>query len=169
MDPAGSPARRAEAKLKPTMQPTTQTSTELPATDLVTRRLIPFRRTRVLSAFLDPARLERWWGPAGFTNEFEVCEPVPGGLWRFTMIGPDGTRYANECRFVSVGPESIVIRHVTAEPFVLILQLAEAQGGTELTWRQSFETAEVRRRVEAVVVPSNEENIDRLLQELERG
>ena len=85
------------------------------------------------------------------------------------MIGPDGTRYANECRFVSVGPESIVIRHVTAEPFVLILQLAEAQGGTELTWRQSFETAEVRRRVEAVVIPSNEENLDRLVQELGRG
>ena len=144
-------------------------STELPATDLVTRRLIPFRRTRVLSAFLDPARLARWWGPAGFANEFEVCEPVPGGLWKFTMIGPDGTRYANECRFVSVGPDSVVIRHVTAEPFILILQLAEVQGGTELTWRQSFETAEVRRRVEPVVVPSNEENLDRLVQELGRG
>jgi len=144
-------------------------SAELPATDLVTSRLIPFRRTRVLSAFLDPSRLARWWGPAGFTNEFEVCEPTAGGLWKFTMIGPDGARYANECRFVAVGLESIVIRHVSEEPFVLAIQLADVEGGTELTWRQSFETAEMRRRVESVVIPSNEQNLDRLVQEVGRG
>ena len=143
-------------------------STELSATDLVTRRLIPFRRGRILAAFQDPARLARWWGPGGFTNEFEVFEPMPGGLWRFTMVGPDGARYANEWRFIALGADRIVIRHVTEEPFVLILELADSQGGTELTWRQSFETPEVRRRVESVAVPSNEQNLDRLTAELAR-
>lgn len=46
----------------------------------------------VFAAMADPQRLARWWGPAGFCNEFEVCEFCEGGRWVFTMVGPDGTR-----------------------------------------------------------------------------
>jgi uncharacterized protein YndB with AHSA1/START domain len=40
--------------------------------------------------------LSRWWGPAGFTNTFEVCEFKKGGRWSFVMHGPDGRNYPNE-------------------------------------------------------------------------
>ena len=48
-----------------------------------------------IDAFSDPVRLARWWGPAGFTNTFTICEFKPGGQWSFTMHGPDGTNYPN--------------------------------------------------------------------------
>ncbi len=62
---------------------------------LTTSREIPASVEHVFAAFSDPARLARWWGPAGFTNTFDVCEFKPGGQWSFTMHGPDGANYPN--------------------------------------------------------------------------
>lgn len=42
-------------------------------------REIPATPDQIFAAFSDPVRLARWWGPAGFTNTFEVCEFHPGG------------------------------------------------------------------------------------------
>ena len=50
----------------------------------------------VFAAINDPVRLARWWGPAGFSNRFDVFEFQAGGKWFFTMIGPDGKVYPNE-------------------------------------------------------------------------
>ena len=58
-------------------------------------REIPATPEEIFAAFSDPVRLARWWGPAGFTNTFTICEFKPGGQWSFTMHGPDGTNYPN--------------------------------------------------------------------------
>ena len=63
----------------------------------------------VFAAMADPQRLARWWGPAGFSNEFEVCEFHEGGRWVFTMVGPDGTRYPNESVFVRIEPGHLLV------------------------------------------------------------
>ncbi len=134
-----------------------------------TSRLLPFPREAVWAACVDGARLARWWGPAGFTNVFDVFEPRPGGAWKLTMIGPDGTRYPNESRFVVVDrPARIVVRHVSAPAFDLELMLAEEGGSTRIDWCQRFDTAEVAARLRAIVVPANEQNLDRLAAELRR-
>ena len=145
------------------------TTSHEPETDLVTRRDIPFPPSQVLAAFLDPVRLARWWGPAGFRVEFEACETTPGGSWRFTMIGPNGARFPNESQFARIAPDRLVIEHISAPWFVLTVTLREAPGGTALEWRQRFESPEVRQRVEPVEAPGSEQNLDRLVQELERG
>jgi hypothetical protein len=41
--------------------------------------------------------------------------------------------------------------------------------GTTVLWEQTFESAEVARHVEHVVVPSNEQNLDRLTAEVMRA
>lgn len=134
--------------------------------ELATERVFPFTREQIVAAVTDPARLARWWGPAGFTNEFDTCDLRPGGDWVFTMVGPDGARYANRNRFVELGPERIVIQHVSAPTFVLSMLLEPVEGGTRLYWRQSFSSVELRRQLEGVCIPANEQNLDRLMAEL---
>ncbi len=137
--------------------------------ELVTSRVVDAPRERVFEAFRDPERLARWWGPKGFRNTFEVFEPWIGGRWRFVMHGPDGGEYANESTFEELGwPEQIVIRHVSAPAFRLHVTMVDAGSRTRLTWRQVFDTAELCQRVRGIAVPANEENLDRLEEELRR-
>ncbi len=131
-----------------------------------TSREIPAAVEQVFAAIGDPQRLARWWGPAGFTNTFSVCEFKTGGRWSFVMHGPDGHNYPNESVFADIEPpRKVVIQHVVEPKFRLTILLAPADGqgaGTLLSWSQEFEIPEVASRVEHIVVPANEENLDRL-------
>ena len=133
-----------------------------------TERILPFTPDRIYAAFADGPALATWWGPSGFTNEFAVFEFRNGGQWRFTMVGPNGARYANECTFVALKPgEEVVIRHDCAPFFTLSIRLEPHAKGTRLSWEQEFDEAEVLEAVRHIVVPANEQNIDRLTQVLE--
>ena len=139
-------------------------------TTFCTAREIAATPDEVFAAVSDPQRLARWWGPAGFTNTFTVCDFVPGGRWSFVMHGPDGRDYANENLFAEIeAPAKVVVQHVSAPVFRLTLSLAPSAGGTVLSWEQTFESAEVARAVEHIVVPSNEQNLDRLTAEVMRA
>jgi uncharacterized protein YndB with AHSA1/START domain len=120
----------------------------------------------ILAAFTDGARLVRWWGPAGFRSTFQIFEPRPGGAWRFTMHGPDGAAYPNQSVLDELGPDRIVVRHLSPPRFTLTIGLEPQGAGTRLTWTQVFETAEVAAGLRALVVPANEQNLDRLEAEL---
>ena len=138
--------------------------TSPPGTDgaFTTSRLFPFPPAQVFAAFAHPERLATWWGPDGFTNTFEVFEFKPKGRWTFVMHGPDGTHYPNDCTFLEASPQRIVIRHVTAPNFTLTITLTEADGQTLLDWRQAFDDPRVAAAVAPIVVPANEQNLDRL-------
>lgn len=139
-------------------------------TTFTTAREIPAPPEQVFAAFSDPQRLARWWGPAGFTNTFHVCEFRPGGRWELVMHGPDRGDYPNESVFAEIEPPSrIVIEHVSAPKYRLTITLAPSAGGTTVTWAQTFESAEVASRIEQIVVPANEQNLDRLSAEVSRG
>ncbi len=137
-----------------------------PMTTFNTSREIPATVEQVFAAISDPQRLARWWGPAGFTNTFSVCEFKTGGRWSFVMHGPDGHNYPNESVFADIeAPRKIVIQHVVEPKFRLTILLAPLAGtgaGTLVLWSQAFENPEVASRVEHIVVPANEENLDRL-------
>ena len=137
---------------------------------LLTRRRLAASREQVFRAFAEADRLARWWGPAGFTNHFALCDFRPGGHWKHEMEAPDGRRYPNEAVFAAINPPGcIVIRHVSAPGFTLTVTLTEQDGGTEIEWRQAFDSAEVCRQLAAVCVPANEQNLDRLQAELARA
>jgi len=134
-----------------------------------TSRDIPARSDEVFAAFSDAERLARWWGPAGFTNTFHVCEFEPGGRWSFVMHGPDGGNHPNESVFESVEPgEKIVVRHESKPKYRLVITLRPSAGGTAVSWEQTFEDADVASRIEHIVVPANEQNLDRLSAEVMR-
>ena len=121
----------------------------------------------VFAAFRDPGRLARWWGPDGFSNEFGTFEFRPGGRWILTMVGPDGRRYPNVSEFADLVPDRrVVVRHLNAPEFVLTVTL-EAEGeGTRLHWEQDFADPSFPEALAHVLVPANEQNLDRLGREL---
>jgi uncharacterized protein YndB with AHSA1/START domain len=136
---------------------------------LATSRVLAVSPAEVFAAFVSAERLARWWGPKGFRNTFQVFEPRPGGSWRFVMHGPDGRDYPNDSIFDALVPgELVVIRHVSRPCFTLTIALAAEGAGTKLTWRQEFDSAADCQAVRGIVVPANEENLDRLEAEIGR-
>ena len=136
-------------------------------TTFSTNRSLATSPAAIFDAISNPARLAAWWGPAGFTNQFDVFEFRPGGKWVFTMIGPDGTAYPNESVFKHIEPnQQVIIQHVCQPHFELAITLTPTQGGTLLRWDQTFTDAAVAQAVEHIAVPANEQNLDRLSAEL---
>ena len=136
--------------------------------EILSERVFDAPRERVFRAFSDPDRLERWWGPAGFTNTIEEFDLRPGGAWRLVMHGPDGTDYRNESVFAAVAaPERVVFDHL--EPvhgFRMTMTFAQEGARTRLTWRMLFDRAEEADRVRGLVAAANEQNFDRLAEVL---
>ena len=130
----------------------------------VTSRMLAAARDRVWMAFSDSAALAGWWGPTGFTNTFHEFDFRPGGVWRFTMHGPDGAAYTMDHRFAEiVAPERIVVRHLQpGHDFTLTVTLDDHSGRTKITWHLLFDDPAEAARVRPFVVPANEQNLDRL-------
>jgi len=126
-------------------------------------RYFPHSPRVVFAAIQDPVRLARWWGPNGFTNEFELFEFRAGGPWVFDMIGPDGTRYANVSVFAQIEVDrQVVIEHTCAPLFRLTITLEPEGHGTRVHWRQVFEDAAFAQAMKHILEPANAQNLDRL-------
>jgi len=108
-----------------------------------TSRELPAPPDAVFAVLGDPARLARWWGPDGFTNTFHAFEFEPGA--------------------------KVVVRHVSAPVFTLTIGLHPCAAGTRVTWDQAFDNPAVAAAVRHIVEPANEQNLDRLAQELARA
>ena len=134
-----------------------------------TSRDIPATVEEVFAAISDPERLARWWGPTGFTNTFSAFEFKNGGSWSLVMHGPDGHNYPNENVFAEIdAPHKIIVEHVGEPKYRLTILLAPSAVGTTVSWSQLFESAQVAERLEHIVVPANEQNLERLSAEVLR-
>ncbi len=147
---------RLEARLKAAPETVANESVHLPSADneIIIARVFDAPRELVWRAFTDPKHVVNWWGPNGFTTEIETMEVRPGGVWKHTMIGPDGARYPNKSIFKEVvAPERISYSHgggredgeAPGATFVATWTF-EALGPkqTRLTGRMVFPTAEIR-------------------------
>lgn len=133
------------------------------------QRWLPHSPAEVFAAMRNPDRIARWWGPTGFTSTIHLFEFRPGGRWLLTMHGPDGKDYPNESRFTRLEADrTFEIEHLNGHHFFLTLQLEPAEGGTELRWRQTFDSQAAYANVAGFVATANEQNLDRLAAELAR-
>jgi len=139
-----------------------------PAREIISTRDLDAPPSDVFGAFSDPEHLARWWGPAGFTNVIHTFDLRPGGLWRLTMTGPDGTAYHNTSHFLAVEPpvRVVFVHEDPVHQFTMTMTFAPLAAGTRLTWRMCFDEAAEAERVRAFVVAANEQNFDRLAQHL---
>ena len=127
--------------------------------DLADREVVVTRRFKVGPEVLwewwtDPARIVRWWGPAGFRTTIHEMDVRKGGVWDHVMHGPDGTDYPSKARFTDV------VRHARlaytleggtpAERISCEVSwtfVAEGRGAV-VTMRMVFPTVEARDRAQ---------------------
>jgi uncharacterized protein YndB with AHSA1/START domain len=141
--------------------------------EIVVTRVFDAPRERVFEAWTDPERVVQWWGPRGFTTTIHEMDVRPGGIWRFTMHGPDGTDYPNRVEFTEVTkPQRLVYDHgpdAGAEglSFRSTVTFEDEGGGTRLTLRLVFKSAEERdRAVEFGAREGGKQTLERLAEHL---
>lgn len=133
------------------------------------RRLLAASPAEIFAAISDPTRIARWWGPAGFSNTIHTFDFIPGGSWLLTMHGPDGKNHPNESRFVRIIADQLFeIEHLNGHHFLLTIELVPTAGGTEVSWRQTFDSADHYRGIANFIATANEQNLDRLAAEVQR-
>ena len=79
------------------------------ATEVRFTRLLEAPRSLVWKAHVTPGMVEKWWGPEGFTTTTHEIKIQTGGVWRYTMHGPDGTDYPNKLAYTEVKPEDYFV------------------------------------------------------------
>jgi uncharacterized protein YndB with AHSA1/START domain len=137
---------------------------------IVLTRMIEAPREQVFELWTSAEHLANWWGPNGFTLTTHEADIRPGGVWRFTMHGPDGVDYPNVLHYDEVRtPELITFDHgddVGEHPsFRGTITFDGYQGMTILTMRTVFRTAdELQRQVEKVgAIEGGNQTLDRLV------
>jgi hypothetical protein len=78
------------------------------------------------------------------------------------MHGPDGTNYPNEAVFAEIDAnKKVVVQHMSEPKFALAITLTPTKAGTTVLWEQTFENDEIARKIEHIVVPANDQNLER--------
>tara|TARA_R110002124_G_scaffold128542_6_gene289496 strand:- start:3310 stop:3813 length:504 start_codon:yes stop_codon:yes gene_type:complete len=120
--------------------------------EIVISRVIDAPRDLVYSAWTDPEQIQTWFGPEGFAIETKEIDLAAGGVWRFDMVAPDGTRFDNRMVFLRMeAPSLLEVEHgsdVDDNPgrFRMLLTLDEQSNGkTVLTLRQMHPSKEQRQ------------------------
>lgn len=132
-------------------------------------RLFDATPEQIYAAWTDPARLARWWGPAGFTNTIQTLDHRPGGDWVLVMHAPDGAEYLNHWIFQEIEPaRRVTLEHQGGHHFTLEASFDPEGEQTRMTWVARFDDPEICAQLRPVIAPSNEQNFDRLAAELRR-
>jgi uncharacterized protein YndB with AHSA1/START domain len=143
--------------------------------ELAITRIFDAPRELVFKAWTDPKRLQRWWGPKGFTNPVCEVDVRPGGAILIHMRGPDGVIYPMTGVFHEiVAPERLVFSSSALDkngnPLFEVLTtvtFSEHGGKTKLTLHASVAkaTAEAARHLAGMDQGWNQ-SLDRLAQEV---
>jgi uncharacterized protein YndB with AHSA1/START domain len=135
-----------------------------PDCEIVTIRVINAPRETVFRAWTDPHILQKWWGPAGFTNTFKEFDLRPGGKWSFIMHGPDKGDYQNECVFLTIENPALLAWDRLSRPLFRVVTTFDEtpDGNTKLIFRMQFDSKESCNKIKAVAGEKNEENFDKL-------
>lgn len=121
---------------------------------LVVSRIFAAPPEVVFEAWVDPAQLARWWGPAEYTVEWQSADIRVGGSSRVVMRAPDGIEYPVIVTFLEISPPSrLVYRNAgeppsSAPPFDATVTFDPEAGGTRVTL--SLRTASSAERDHAI-------------------
>ncbi len=143
-------------------------SATAPDCEIVSIRTVNTSTDIVFRAWSEPEHLKNWWGPDGFTNTFLEFDLRPGGKWRFIMHGPDKGNYPNECEFIQIEKPSLIAWKRFSKPLFRVVAsfVTVSPEKTKIVFRMIFDSPEECNKVKVFAVDKNEENFDRLENEL---
>jgi uncharacterized protein YndB with AHSA1/START domain len=135
---------------------------------IVSVRTVSFPKNIVFRAWSEPDHLKNWWGPNGFTNTFNIFEFKKGGKWSFVMHGPDKGNYHNECEFTKIEAPSVIAWKRHSKPLFQVEALFEEldHNKTKVIFKMIFDTEKECNKLKPFVIDKNEENFDKMEQEL---
>lgn len=116
--------------------------------EIVVTRLFDAPRELVFAAFTEREHVVNWWVPSGTT--IHEYNGQPGGLWRYTMPGPDGEEYPFTIKFIQIDKPARLVYDYGAdaedgsEPVRTSVTFAEESGKTRVTLQLLFATAAAR-------------------------
>ncbi|KAB8038185.1 SRPBCC family protein [Janthinobacterium aquaticum] len=129
-------------------------STENSNSDFVISQTFDAPRELVFQSWVEPERLEQWWGPAGFTLSVLALDLEPGGIFHYGMRADNGYEMWGKFTYHAIeAPEKIVsvlsfadrdgnpVQHPVSATWPLFsfntMTLAENDGKTVMTLRSS--------------------------------
>jgi uncharacterized protein YndB with AHSA1/START domain len=101
----------------------------------------------VWDAWTDPEQVAMWWGPRGFTITTHSKDLRPGGHWKYTMHGPDGTDYPNTTYYFEVEKnKKLLYDHGASDDrpplFRVTVLFSEIKGKTKMEMTMALPTPE---------------------------
>ena len=121
--------------------------------EIVVSGAIDGPRALVFEAFSEAHHLAQWWGPNGFTTTTHAFEFSVGGVWDYTMHGPDGVDYPNIATYYVVEPyKKLVYDHGATDEtpalFRVTVTFTETNGRTTMEMISTSDTTVVRGGIE---------------------
>jgi uncharacterized protein YndB with AHSA1/START domain len=126
----------------------------------------------VWDAWTDPKKVEKWWGPRGFSLTTHGKDLRPGGFWSYTMHGPDGANYENKTLYHEVEQlKRLVYDHGGNDDrpplFRVTVNFSEEKGRTKMEMSMRFSTAEIAEQMSQFIKKAGGESTwDRLAEYL---
>lgn len=128
----------------------------------------------VWDAWTDIEQVKQWWGPRGFTLTSHSKDLRPGGIWHYTMHGPDGTDYPNKTLYHEVVEHAkLVYDHggndERAPLFRVTALFEDVNGKTRLDMTMTLPTPEAAEEIRKFIKQaSGYSTWDRLAEYLEK-
>ncbi|HEY9774249.1 MAG TPA: SRPBCC family protein [Planktothrix sp.] len=128
----------------------------------------------VWDAWTDPEQAAKWWGPRGFTITHISKDLRPGGHWKYTMHGPDGTDYPNITKYFEVEKyKKLVYDHGGTEEnpplFRVTVLFSESGDKTKMDMTMSLPTPEAAEETRKFIKKAGGDSTwDRLAEYLEK-
>ena len=132
----------------------------------------------VWDAWTEPEQVAKWWGPRGFTLTTHSKELSAGGVWHYTMHGPDGVDYPNKTLYHEVEYcKKLVYDHGGYDDrpplFRVTVEFSEVDGKTRMemtaTCPTAEEAAQMRKFIKAAGGNSTWDRLAEYLNEREKG
>ena len=134
------------------MTPATEPKKELDR-ELTINRVFDAPPALVFKIWTQPQIVRLWWGPRGYTTLSCAMDLRPGGTWRVSSRGEDGSETAEQGIFREVTePERLVFTHAwetedgtPGHETLVTVTFAEHEGKTRMTFHQApFTSVEIR-------------------------
>ncbi len=128
----------------------------------------------VWAAWNEPAQAAQWWGPRGFTITTHSKDLRPGGMWHYTMHGPEGVDYVNKTQYLEVEEYSkLVYDHGGNDEqkplFRVTVLFKEVDGKTRMDMTMAHSTPEAAEQSRQIIKKaSGNSTWDRLAEYLEK-
>lgn len=121
--------------------------------EIVITRLLDAPRELAFSAWTDPEKVVKWWGPNGFSITIERMDVRPGGVWKYVMHGPDGVDYPNRTVYEEIVPPERLVYTQSGDAgeraiqFRSTVTFVQEGGQTRITLQSVFKTPDDRNYV----------------------